>query len=174
MSSPFPVVDATASGYPLLESRTELIAAGVVESGSVDTIDMLPMRISAKGPGGVTTSDYYTAIPPVVAADTRNLVLWSIFAEGASGIPAPGELVLTSQNLDPAAVGTPESENYVVKRIVIPGPAFHFSLATAENGDRPMHSGQFVCTSRFLHVIYLNGSVAQTRFNLGVYVRPLV
>jgi len=173
VAQPFPVVDLTTSGYPLLESRTELLAAGSVSSSIVDTIDMLPVRTSALGPGDATTVEAYTLRLEAFASDSRNLIQWSIYAEGLGGIAAPGELVIAGTNLNPAAVSTPTTEQYLLKRIVIPGPAFFFGLSASATA-RTMHTGQCVCTSRILRVYYFNGSVAQTLFNIGVYARPLV
>jgi len=169
MSSPFNIVEVTAGGYPLLESRAELIATGSVASGFVDVIDMLPVRTSINGPGDFTASTGYTSRPNTRAADTRHWIDWVVLAEGAGGIAAPGELILRTCILDPANVGTPTTEIYQSKRIVIPGPAFQFgSLAV-----RVMHSGRFVCPGRVMSATYLNGSVNQTLFNVGVYVRPM-
>jgi hypothetical protein len=160
----------------LLESRTELIAAGVLSSAVLDTIDMLPMRQSFKGPGSLDSTGYYTLSSPGTpfASDTRNLILWSVYAHGASLAPAPGQLVIVGTNLNPQNVTNPFDEEYVIKRIVIPGPAFHFSGTIPDLVTQTMHTGQFVCTSRFMRAVYSNGSVAQLQFNLGVYVRPLI
>jgi len=180
MSSPFPIVDITSSGYPLLESRTELIANGRLESAAVDVIDMLPVRRSSLGPGDEDSSfsHAYTLTPPGTStvgaegSDTRCLILWSIFAEGTGGIAAPGELLLVGRHLNPVNIQEVSLDAYIAKRIVIPGPPFHFST-TPEPVDRTMHSGQCVFTGRSLGAVYINSSVAQTRFSLGVYVRPL-
>ena len=168
MATPFRKIDLRASGYPLLETRTELIAGGTVVSAFVDTIDMMPVRTSTLGPGDATLTNAYTYRPNVRGADVRYVVHWCVHAEGAAGIAAPGQLVLRGTTLDPAVVGTPTSEIYVIKRVVIPGPPFAFVAV----GTGFMHSGSFVCHARVLSVSYINGSVAQTLFNLGVYVRP--
>ena len=164
MSSPFPIVDVNASAYSVLETRTELVANGSVKSGFVDVIDMLPVRNNSAGGG-------YTYSREQMAMDSRHVLLWSIYAEGLGGIPAPGELMIEGANLDPASIGNMLVETYVIKRIVIPGPAFQFSISTLIT--KTMHTGQLVCTQRAIRVWYLNGSVAQTRFSCGVFLRTL-
>jgi hypothetical protein len=109
--------------------------------------------------------------PNVRGADIRHMVHWCCHAQGAGGIAAPGELVLRGCIIDPAVPGTPTSEIYTIKRIVISGKPFKFQTGSGSNDY--MLTGQFVCSSRLLSVNYYNASVAQTLFALGVYVRAL-
>jgi len=166
--NPIGRTQAEFGSYPIFETLTPLgISASVTCCSEFDTVDLIRATHDAAafagGAAGYTTD-------PVASAPYYRLH-WAMHAEGLSGIaiPAPGELNIFGRNIDPAT-GLPGGTALILGRVVNPGIILAFGLDTA----RRLHRGSVsLGGARYISVVYRNGGVAQTVFQLGIYLRAI-
>lgn len=156
--------------WPLMETQTALGAGGTfpVNVSLIDTIDFLPERHSNQGLEGAGAMLYNRDAP---IADARFVVDFSIHAQSAGGLQAPGVLVIHSAVIDPATgllgiVGSHAGIQYQGPPTLITGGpnvvAFPMFL-----------TGSFRVRSRFIGLQYVNGATVQTVFRFGAYMRTV-
>jgi len=158
--------EALFGSFPIFETLTPLAnGASVTCCSEFDTVDLIRASHDAAafagGAAGYTTD-------PVASAPYYRLH-WGMHAEGLSGIaiPAPGELDIFGRNIDPAT-GLPGGTAFLLGRVVNPGIILAFGLDTA----RRLHRGSMsLGGARYITIFYRNGGVAQTVFQLGIYLR---
>ena len=117
-----------------------------------------------------------------LSADPRWYLYYSIYAEGAGGIPAPGDLMIFLQGLDTSAVGGAQTTALGIDQtrqaaytVPYAGQALAFNLLTSTTvaEAKAPTTGKIQIEGRQLTILYQNTYVAQTIFNLTVSLRPI-
>lgn len=164
----FERVTAFFESQPVLETQTPLAAGASIPSNTIDTVDFLGAR-SSNIPFGGGLPGY--VIDPGTP-DPRYHLDYLIFAIGAAGAVAPGDLLISTGPVD--GTGAPGAIN---RSRHVPynghGGIFDRTGQLTVNQGNWYLTGSMRLAGRFLFVTYKNAHVAQLTFELGVYLRAI-
>jgi len=159
-------VEARFGSWPIFETITPLAGNATASLGSeFDVVDLI--RATHDGAAFAGGATGYTVDPAASAAFF--FLYWSMYAEGAAGIPVAGELIILGRGINPAT-GAAGGTALVLGRVVMPGIIIQPGIETAK---RLHHGRMSLGGARFISGIYRNAPVAQTIFQLGVYLRAV-
>ena len=171
--------DCLYSSIPLIESSQSLGVNGQFPAGAM-TCDVIDLLRTEQSEGFFFSGNRYVYEP--ILADPRWFLYYSIYAEGAAGIPAPGDLVILMAPIDTSASGGATASTigasqategaYVVNYT---GPARFYTLVnatTVAENTGPL-TGKIQLEGREITIFYQNYHVAQTKFRLTVSLRPV-
>lgn len=167
MSIPYQKAAVYFESFPLFETSTALGIAGTISMpGFFDTVDLLPARHGSAGFSGGTIYDYTPT-----DADPRWWLHYHIHAEatGSGDAQAPGVLFIQGNNINPAT-GTPGAAGRIIATVTYNGTGVAI-LNAAGTTTRHDLTGSLPLTHRLVNLLYVNGPIAQTAFQLGVYLR---
>lgn len=167
------------SGIPLMETSVPLAASTAFPAGTA-TVDILDLLRTEQSENFFVSGNRYVYEP--LSADPRWYLYYSIYAEGAGGVPAPGDLLIWVQCLDTTAVNGAQTTTVALDQnrqaayhVPYSGQAMCFQIltgATIAELKAPT-TGKIQIEGRQIIVQYVNAFVAQTVFQLTVSLRPI-